>query len=225
MRAVDLGATLAITLAVAAGAARAEGPMLNDDAGTLAQGKFKVEAVWNKLDTVSGNLLAFGIAPTATLELGLFGAQAKDSAGGANSRGEGLSAKWVPYAEGEVTAGFKIDYARTRLAGLSTTDTTLTVLLTWRPASGTVMHINGGRARRDAGAGTQSRNIYGLGFELPLGERAQLTAEVQRDAGSKTDIQQFGGRWEVLPGLKIYAARAKVRGQPADKTLGFAYEF
>jgi hypothetical protein len=200
----------------------AEGPMLNDDAGTLGPGKFKIEGVWNKLKDSTTKTLLFGYGPVQTLEVDVGGERLSDSSVPLKVEGQFISLKWVPYSQGEVTAGGRLDYERAKSGGVVANTTTLIGLLTWRSQAGTVLHFNAGRAKPNTGSAS---NFYGAGAELPLAAQAQLTFDYARDSATTTNVKQFGVRWEVAPGLKLFGASARAGGSSSDTTLGFAWEF
>lgn len=64
---------------------------------------------------------------------------------------------------------------------------------------------------------------WGLGVELPLAEKVQLTAETYGSSGNKPG-QQLGVRWEVQQGLKVSAALGRNAAQNTIFT-GFSWEF
>jgi hypothetical protein len=202
--------------------ARAEGPMLNDDAGTLGPGKFKVEGAWNKLHDTQTSTLLLGFGPVRSLELNIGGSRLEDDTVPLKVNGQFLSVKWVPYSQGEVTAGARLDYERVDDGSARANFTTLVGLLTWRSQAGTVLHFNAGRSKPGNGS---ANNFYGVGAELPLGPRAQLTFDYTRDSATRTRVDQIGVRMEVAQSLKLYAAGAKATGSKRDTTVGFNWEF
>lgn len=206
-------------LLMAMSAAHAEAPMFTDDAGTMDAGGKKIEGSWNKIGTVRGLALGFGLAPVDNVGLGLALQRARDSSGPTTSNVRGFSAKWIPYKEGGLSAGLKLEWARTSAAGASQSATTITGLATWRPEGGYVVHANLGRSRA-AGTGTTN---WAIGLEVPVIDKLQATVETFGTSGAGPS-KQVGLRWEVRQGLKVSTAIGRAASQNTLFT-GFSWEF
>ncbi len=214
--------SLILAAALSAGtisSAHAEAPMVTDDAGTLDKGGKKIEGGFTKIDKERVVSLGFGISPIENVELGATIAHLRDNSIPASGNTTVLSAKWIPYKNGSLSAGLKLEWARASSQGVSDTATTLTGLTTWRIEKGPVLHANLGRT---SSANADSTN-WALGFELPVAEKVQLTAEAYGSTGNSPG-KQIGARWEVQQGLKVSAAVGRNSGQNTFST-GFSWEF
>ena len=199
--------------------AYAEAPMVTDDAGTMDKGGKKIEGGFTKQSDVRGVSAGFGFAPIDQVELGATIARQRDSSIPVSVNGRLFSAKWVPYKSGNLSAGLKLELARASSQGSSANATTFTGLATWRVEKGPVFHANLGRT---SASGTRSTN-WALGFELPVMDKLQLTADVYGSTGASPS-QQIGGRWEIQQGLKVSAALGRNANQNIFFT-GFSWEF
>ena len=213
-------------------AAHAEGPMANDDAGTLALGGMKVEAVWFKDDKVDGLEAVFGFGVVEGLELEVVGAYAKDGAASPATRlrGIGFGAKWVPYQNDlGWSLGARFDYGRVRVdereAGVKFTgrEYAVTGLASYRFDNGHALHANLGSARVKALGEGETVGTWDIGYELPVADGLQLTAETYGAEGSRPD-KAVGLRYEVLDGLKVSAAIGRGNDRRFGQ-IGVAWEF
>jgi hypothetical protein len=199
----------------------AENPMVTDDAGTLDKGGKKIEGVFTKVSSERGGGLGFGFAPIEDVELGLTYQRLRDSSIPATANIAGVSAKWIPFKSGVMTAGLKIEHTRARVSGGGDADaTTAWALATWRFEGGYVLHANLGRAFTSG----SDVNKFAVGGEIPIMEGVQITGDVYRATGSSDTGLQLGVRWEVQKGLKLSAAAGRVE---KENTLfaGFSWEF
>jgi len=223
--------TLSGVLAVGAGPALAERPMVVDDAGTLDAGGGKLEFGWSRDDQTRGWDAAAGFAPIANLELEVGLARARDGATSPDSllRGVGVAAKWVPLqAETGLSAGLKLEHERARAddrAGSRVTArvSAASVLASWRFASEQVIHANLGREWVRVSGDTEAANTWGVGFEQPLTESLQLVAEVYGAEETRPD-RQIGLRYEIVEGVQVSGAV----GRGSDRNIGnvgIAWEF
>lgn len=199
----------------------AEAPMVTDDAGTMDKGGKKVEGSFMRVGSERNLSLGGGFAPIDNLELGISAQRLRDKSIPASGHDTGLSAKWIPYKRGILSAGLKLDAMNAKSGGASAHETTLTVLGTARFESGYVLHANLGRTTTSGGGG--HTNNRAIGIEAPVAEKVQLTADIYRSTGSDTG-KQIGVRWEVQKGLKLSAALGRNNGQNTAFT-GFSWEF
>lgn len=223
---------IAAPLLLPAGAALAEGPMTTDDAGTLAKGAMKIEAVWSKDDRAKAGEWLFGISPVEHLELEVAFVKTRDDAAApaTTMHGIGFGAKWIPL-QNDVgwSLGARFDYGYRHLADPQV-DTnrnehayTLTSLATWRHASGHVLHANLGVTEHQGQGERHSATTWGIGYEYPLGDRMQLTSEVFGGENSRPD-RAIGLRYELLDGLKLSAAAGRGNDRSFGQ-VGAAWEF
>jgi hypothetical protein len=199
----------------------AENPMVTDDAGTLDKGGKKIEGGFTKVSSERGGGLGFGFAPTEDVELGLTYQRLRDSSIPATANIAGVSAKWIPFKSGVMTAGLKVEHARARASGGGDADaTTAWALTTWRFQGGYVLHANLGRSFTPG----SDTNKIAIGGELPVREGVQITGDVYRATGATDTGLQLGVRWEVQKGLKLSAAAGRAE---KENTLfaGFSWEF
>lgn len=211
--------------------AHAERPMAVDDAGTLERGGYKLEAGWSKDDRERGLEVAAGWGPVENVEVELAFGQARDRGTDPSTRlnGIGFAAKWVPLqAETGLSAGLKLELGRTRIDervdGTHTERTqALLGLASWRFESGHILHFNAGREWSRYRGEREHANVWGLGFEQPVGETVQITLEVFGAEGARPD-RQIGVRWEVAEGLKLSAAVGR-GNERSFANAGVAWEF
>lgn len=212
-------------------ASHAEGPMATDDAGTLDKGGMKIEGIWGKDDQTRSSELLFGFSPIESLELEIAVARARDDEFKANAVGFG--AKWVPYqnnsGNGDWSLGARFDYGRARVTERATTDKftereyALIGLASYRQQNGHVLHLNLGATRLKALGESETVGTWGAGYEFPLAETLQLTAEIYGTEHSRPD-KAIGLRYEIFDGLKVSGAV----GHGSDRSfgqVGFAWEF
>ncbi len=206
--------------------AHAEAPMNVDDAGTLNKGGMKVEGVWHKDENVTGGALLFGFSPIETLELeigALHDNNVTDSPN-ATMRGGGLGAKWVPIQnETGWSLGARFDYGHTRVEGKVEHEYALTGLASYRFDNHQVLHLNAGAVHVEASEGRENLHTWGIGYDFPLREGLQLTAEIFGEAESGPD-KALGLRYEIFDGFKVSASV----GYGNDRGFGqagFAWEF
>ena len=219
-------------LALAASSAHAEAPMNTDDAGTLDKGGMKVEGVWSKDDKTTGGELLFGFSPIDTLELEVAASQADDDTTSPASRlrGAAFGAKWVPYRnDAGWSLGGRFDFGHTRIhdrvADEKSTERAYAVtgLASWRRQNGQVLHVNLGAAQVEAQGSRDTVGTWSIGYEFPLADKLQLTAETFGEEHSRPD-KAIGLRYEVLDGVKVSGAV----GRGIDRNfgqVGVAWEF
>ncbi len=212
--------------------ARADAPMQVDDAGTLDQGEMKLEAVWSKDARTRGGELLFGFSPLANLELEVALARARDgSASPATQlRGTGFGAKWVPYRNDiGWSLGARFDHGRTRVTDHGMPDRftareyALSGLASYHFSNGQAIHANLGAVRLKAQGSAETLGTWGVGYELPLRENLQLTAETLGTEHSRPD-KALGLRYAVIEGLKLSGAIGRGNGRSFGQ-LGVAWEF
>ena len=98
--------------------AAAESPMHTDDAGTLAQGTMKLEAVAFRDDKTRGVdvVVGAGVLPGLEMEAVLGRAKDRQYAPATTYRGLGFGLKWVPLqSDTGWSAGGRLDWGRTRV--------------------------------------------------------------------------------------------------------------
>jgi hypothetical protein len=216
----------------------AEGPMNTDDAGTLGVGGMKVEAVLSRDDKARGAELGFGYGPVENVELGLSFARETDRADDPSTRlrGTGFGIKWVPIQNDTGwSLGVSFGYGHARVNERSAPDRftekeySFAGLATYRLENGQVLHMNVGSTRvkvqadSDTPGESETLGNWSIGYEFPLMEKLQLTAEVFGEEHAGPD-KAIGLRYEVAEGLKLYGSvgRGNDRG---FGNLGIAWEF
>ena len=98
--------------------AAAESPMHTDDAGTLAQGTMKLEAVAFRDDKTRGVdvVVGAGVLPGLEMEAVLGRAKDKQYEPATTYRGLGFGLKWVPLqSDTGWSAGGRLDWGHTRV--------------------------------------------------------------------------------------------------------------
>lgn len=228
---ISLLAVLGVCIATPA---LAEGPMATDDAGTLDRGGLKIEGVLGRDDKARGAELGFGYGVIENVELGLAFARETDRADDPSTklRATGISLKWVPIQNDtgwSLGASFGYDRTRAHIRSATPPDPehgtekaySIAGLATYRFQSGQVVHMNLG-ASKVKGAG-ESTGTWGLGYELPLMERLQLTVEAYGEEHARPD-KSIGLRYEILDGLKIYGSAGRGNARSFGQ-LGVAWEF
>ena len=210
----------------------AEGPMATDDAGTLDKGGMKVEAVIAKIDRAKGVEALFGVSVIEDLEMEIGVAYDKDDATdpATKARGFGFGAKWVPYQNDlGWSLGARADVGQSRVddhdAGSKFTkrEYAVTGLASYRLANGQVLHVNLGAVQVKAQGDRDTVGTWGIGYELPLLEKLQLTAEVYGEEHARPD-KAIGLRYEVFDGFKVSGAVG--RGNDCSfGQVGAAWEF
>jgi hypothetical protein len=195
--------------------------MVTDDAGTLDVGGKKLEGGFFKSGPARTYSLGGGFAPIENVELGLGLQHARDGSVSATANATSLSAKWIPIKSGIFSAGLKLEHVRAKSGGVAENSTTFTGLASARFASGYVVHANIGRTNTSGGG--DHANNWALGFELPVTDKIQLTADAFSSTGSDTG-KQLGARWEVQKGLKLSTALGRFN---TENTVfaGFSWEF
>ncbi len=211
---------------LAASFAFAESPMSVDDAGTLGKGGMKIEGVWHRDDKARGGALAFGFGPTETLEVEIGASHERDTdaSPGITLRGVGVAAKWVPY-QNELgwSFGARFDYGRTRAEGETEHACALSGLASYRFMNDHILHLNAGAVHVIAPGDRETLHAWGIGYEYPLLQGLQLTAEIFGEERSGPD-KALGLRYEIFDGFKASAAI----GHGNDRSFGqagFAWEF
>lgn len=205
----------------------AEPPSVTDDAGTLDQGKAKLEFEWGKSGSVRGLGLAFGYAPIDKLELEVSLARATDRSFSPSLglRATGFAAKWVPLEMGATSAGLKLEWANERddLGGKVRTSQILG-LLSHKLEAGPTLHANLGRARYSLPLGlSSSATVWSLGVEVGMSERVSVVADWYGESGSSPG-NQLGLRFKVREGLKLSVAAGRQGGQTNTRAVA-AFEF
>lgn len=225
-------ALIAATACLAALPAHAEAPMATDDAGTLDKGGMKVEGVWSKDDKTKGGELLFGFSPVENLELEIATARSRDGSADPDTklRGIGFGAKWVPYQNDKGwSLGARFDYGRTRITDFANDERftekeyAVTGLASYRLANDQVLHLNLGTRRTKAQGDSDTRGTWGIGYEFPLRDTLQLTAEIFGEEKSRPD-KAIGLRYEITEGLKISGAIGRGNDRNFGQ-IGFAWEF
>ena len=222
---------LSLMLALFAGPAQAERPMVVDDAGAMAKGDAKIEGGWSRDDEVRGWDLALGYGPADGIELELAFARLRDRSTAPQTKFEitAAAAKWVPLqSDVGLSAGLKAEIGSDReddqLGTVVKPKThALTGLATWAFASGQRVHLNLGRAWEKVEDVSEGLNNWGLGFEQPVSDTVTLTLETFGDEHARPD-RQVGVRWTVAEGIKLSAAA----GRGNDRSFaqaGAAWEF
>ncbi len=224
---------LAVSLGlIAALPARAEAEMATDDAGTLAVGGIKVEAVLVSDDQTRGGDLAFGFGLIKNVEVELSFARATDRANDPSTRlrGTGVGIKWVPIqSEPGWSLGLGLGYGRTRVNERATSDKftetgySLSGLATYRFESGQELHMNLGSARVESQGDSDSVATWGIGFEFPLLEKWQLTVEAFGQEHARPD-RAIGLCYEVFEGFKFSGAIGRGNDRGFGQ-IGVAWEF
>lgn len=212
--------------ALAASTACAEAPMSVDDAGTLGKGGMKIEGVWHRDDELRGGSLALGYGPVENLELGISYAHDRETSVDPDITLEGaaIGAKWVPW-QNEVgwSLGASLSYERTRVEGEIEHASALVGLATYRFANQQVLHLNAGVTHVKVPGDGETLRTWGAGYEFPLAQGLQLTAEIFGEEQSGPD-KAVGLRYEILDGLKLSAAIGRGNGRGFGQA-GFAWEF
>lgn len=212
--------------------AHAEGPMATDDAGTLDKGGMKVETVFAKDDQAKGVEALFGFSVIENLEMEIGVAYDKDDASdpATKARGFGFGAKWVPFQNDTGwSLGARFDYGHGRVDDgeadeqFTEREYAFTGLASWRHASGHVIHINLGVIESKAQGERDSAGIWGLGYELPLAEHMQLTAEIYGAEQTRPD-KALGLRYEIFDGFKVSGAVGRGNDRNFGQ-IGAAWEF
>ena len=211
--------------------AHAEGPMNTYDAGTLARGGMKLEAVWSFDDdkNLDAGEAVYGFSVIENLEFALSAARERDDE--TKAKAGGFTAKWVPIQrETGWSLGASFAYGQARETDRASDDKTtardyaLTGLASYRMENGQVLHLNLSvtRAKNDAQE-WDNVGAWSLGYEFPLMAKLRLTADVFGEEGGDADAQ-LGLRYEIAEGLKVFGALG--HGNHRDfGTAGVAWEF
>jgi len=206
--------------------------MHTDDAATLDKGGMKIEASWAKDAKAQGRELLFGFSVIDKLEMEVGLARARDDAAdpATKTRSVGLGMKWVPFqSETGWSLGARLDYGRTRIndreAGEKFTarDHALTGLASYRRENGQLLHVNLGVVKVKAQGESDTVGTWGVGYEFPIVDHLQLTAEIFGEEHARPD-KAIGLRYEVFAGCKVSAAV----GRGSDRSfgqVGLAWEF
>jgi len=210
--------------------AHAEGPMHTDDAGTLNKGGMKVEAVWSrdsaapKTNTIEA-LFGLSVIENLEFEVGL----ARDRNDDAKANVVGFGAKWVPIQnETGWSLGARFDYGQARVneSGDKSTerDYALTGLASYRMENSQILHVNLGLVRtKDDDTKWENVGTWSLGYEFPLLENLQLTADLFGEENTDPNVQ-LGLRYEIIDGLKVSGAIGRGNARNFGQ-VGFAWEF
>lgn len=221
----------AMIMACAATPAMAERPMAVDDAATGEKGSAELEFGWVRDHRERGGEASIAYIPVDRLkvELGYSRTRDHDPEPSLWAHGLGVAVKWVPLqAETGLSAGLRYDYERARVDLRGEPDevaraNALTALASWGFASGQRVHVNLGREWVRVSGANEVANVWGVGFEQPLGDRLTLGAEVFGAEDGRPD-RQIGLRYEVVEGFTVSGAV----GRGSDRTianLGCAWEF
>lgn len=221
----------AMIMACAATPAMAERPMAVDDAATGEKGSAELEFGWVRDHRERGGEASIAYIPVDKLkvELGYSRTRDHDPEPSLWAHGLGVAVKWVPLqAETGLSAGLRYDYERARVDLRGEPDevaraNALTALASWGFASGQRVHVNLGREWVRVSGANEVANVWGVGFEQPLGDRLTLGAEVFGAEDGRPD-RQIGLRYEVVEGFTVSGAV----GRGSDRTianLGCAWEF
>jgi len=210
----------------------AEGPMATDDAGTLDVGGMKVEAVLGRVDKARSAELGFGYGPIENVELGLAFARETDRTDdpSAKLRGTGIGIKWIPIQNDKGwSLGASFGYGKTRINDrfnaekFTEKEYSFAGLASYRLENGQVLHMNLGGARVKVQGESETLGNWGIGYEIPLMEKLQLTLEAFGEEHAGPD-KAIGLRYEILEGLKVYASIGRGNDRSFGN-LGVAWEF
>lgn len=145
-------------------------------------------------------------------------------------RGIGFGLKWVPLqSDTGWSAGGRLDWGHTRVRDDATPgrwterEFALTALATYRLANGQALHLNAGRKVVKAQGASQSAATWAAGYEWPLAQQLQATAEVYGEKRLRPD-KALGLRYEIAEGLKVSVAAGRGNGRTFGQ-VGMAWEF
>lgn len=223
-----LAAVLAIGVSFHA-PVRADSPMVTDDATTLNARQAKLEGSFSKSGPSRGDALSFAYAPVENLELGIAHAQMRDASSSPATRNtiDGLAVKWIAFSQGPLSAGFKLEMARTgddTGGAPSIRSTTGTGLLSYLWPAGYGLHANLGRNwDRSAGASTVASTRWSIGGELPMAPKLQLTGDLFGASGEAPG-KQVGLRWRAKEGVKLFVGIGRSNSDTIANA-GMAWEF
>ncbi len=212
--------------------AAAESPMRTDDAGTLAQGGVKLEAVAFRDDKTRGVDVGVGagVLPGLEMEAVLGRARDRQYEPATSYRGLGFGLKWVPLqSDTGWSAGGRLDWGHTRVRDEATPgpwierEFALTAMATFRLANGQALHLNAGRKVVKAQSASQSAATWAAGYEWPLAQQLQATAEVYGEKRLRPD-KALGLRYQIAEGLKVSVAAGRGNGRTFGQ-VGMAWEF
>ncbi|MDX9996270.1 MAG: autotransporter domain-containing protein [Rhodocyclaceae bacterium] len=212
--------------------------MNTDDAGTLDVGGMKIEGVLGRDDKARSAELGFGYGLIENVEIGLTFAREtdRDPSPATKVRATGVGIKWVPIQNDTGwSLGVSFGYGHARVNERSAPDRftekeySFAGLATYRLENGQVLHMNLGSTRvkvqadSDTAGDSETLHNWGVGYEFPLMEKLQLTAEVFGEEHAGPD-KAIGLRYEILDGLRLYGSvgRGNDRG---FGNLGIAWEF
>lgn len=99
----------------------------------------------------------------------------------------------------------------------------LTALATFRLANGQALHLNAGRKVVKAQGTSQGVATWAAGYEWPLAQQLQATAEVYGEQRLRPD-KVMGLRYEIAEGLKVSVAAGRGNGRTFGQ-VGMAWEF
>lgn len=212
--------------------AAAESPMHTDDAGALTQGAMKLEAVAFRDDKTRGIdlVVGAGVLPNLEIEAVLGRAKDKQWEPATTYWGRGFGLKWVPL-QNDIgwSAGGRLDWARTRVhddvtpSRWTEREYAVSALATHRLANGQALHLNAGHKVVKAQGMRQSAATWAAGYEWPLVQALQLTAEIYGEQRLRPD-KALGLRYEIAEGLKISAAAGRGNSRSFGQ-VGVAWEF
>lgn len=212
--------------------ALAEAPMNTDDAGTLDGGGMKVEGVWSKDNREKGGELLFGFSPSGNLEVAVAVARARDYSANpvTQLRAVAFGVKWVPYQNKTGwSIGARLDHRHTRITDCEFSEScaervyTITGLASYRLEDGQALHLNVGASRTKVWNESDSVGTWGIGYEFPLRDNMQLTAEAFGTENARPN-KAIGLRYKIFEGFKISGAAGRGNGRSFGQ-MGFAWEF
>ncbi|MCX8018504.1 MAG: hypothetical protein N2690_11485, partial [Rhodocyclaceae bacterium] len=196
------------------------------------KGGMKIEGAWARDERARGGELLIGFAPLEHLEISLAASRSRDRAEDPATRlgGSAIGLKWVPIQnETGWSFGASLILDRVRVderandARWVATGHALTGLASYRFPDGQKVHANLGVLRTRAPGERDTLGSWGLGYEYPLGEKLQLTAEIFGAEKSRPD-KALGLRYAVAEGLKLSGAIGRGNDRSFGQ-IGFAWEF
>lgn len=206
--------------------ARAERPMVVDDASTLAADAAKVEFGWARWGTARQWESSIGAALTETLEIAFGAVRSQERADPmlAPWFASGVGLKWVPWRLGALALGGRLDAARDHGPGpLRARTISGQVLLSWWDEAGWAAHANVGRERVRSDAVSQWASTWAVGGDVAVGPGWAVTLERFGASRARPGLQG-GLRYEIKPGLKVSAAWGWQASSPIGNA-GIAWEF
>jgi hypothetical protein len=198
---------LFLTAVIIGSSARAERPMIVDDASTLEYRSAKIELGWARESTLSTFTGGFGYGFLDSVEADISFGRSRN--GGIEPHESaslaGAEIKWIPLVgEGGLSTGLKYVYGRVdRTSGLDTHG--MLALASWTFEAGPVASVNLGRSWSHVDADYRGSNFWGIGLDWPLADALHVTAEVFGTQHFGPD-KALGIRFEIVEGLKLSGA-------------------